>query len=307
MGSSLPLRDAAPSGLSLGVWQPGAPWNMRELTSFESRVGKKMAIVMWYQGWGASNAPFDPTIVKAVADHGAMPLITWEPWDYTKGINQPAYSTANIAAGKFDDYVASWARSLKSYGKPVFLRFAHEMNAYIYPWSANANGNNPQSYVAAWRHVHDIFASVGAANVLWVWSPTVKDSGTVPYADVYPGDSYVDWIALDGYNGGTALPWGGWRTFTHLFSASYQDMIQLSQKPLMIAEVGSVEQGGSKDAWIADALLTQLPQNFPLVRALVWFNEDWHDDQRRQADWRIESSPGSLAAYSLAADDPYFK
>lgn len=125
----LPSTEAAPEGVYLGVWQPGAPWDMRALAVFENRVGRKMAIVMWYQGWGASNAPFDPTIMRAVAEHGAMPVITWEPWDYTKGIEQPAYSTANIAAGKFDDYVTSWAQGLKSYGRPVFLRFAHEMNA----------------------------------------------------------------------------------------------------------------------------------------------------------------------------------
>lgn len=278
---------------------------MSALTSFESRVNKKMAIVMWYQGWGAGNAAYDPNIMQAVANNGSVPLITWEPWNYAdpRGVNQGNFSTVRIAAGDFDNYVRSWAQGIKSYGRPVFLRFAHEMNARSYPWSIGVNGNTSQSYVAAWQRIHGIFAAAGATNVRWLWSPNVKYEGTTPFADVFPGDAYVDWIGIDGYNGGTALSWGGWQPFGQIFAASYHDLSRLSQKPIMIAETGSVEPGGSKAAWITDAMLTQLPQNFPRVRAFVWFNEN----RAGEADWRIESSAGALAAYAQAAANPNFR
>ncbi len=289
-GVAQPADILSTAPFLLGVWQPGAPWDMSKLLALETMIGGKVQIVHWYQGWGAANKALDLNVLQAVDSHGSIPLITWEPWDYTKGINQPQYKLSRIAAGAFDSYIRSWAVGLKSFGKPVFLRFAHEMNAPTYPWSVGANGNSAGDYIRAWRHVHDIFAQAGASNVLWVWSPNVEYAGTTPFADVYPGSAYVDWMALDGYNGGRDLPWGGWQSFAQIFGNSYRKLTALSSKPVMIAETASVEGGGSKAQWITDALTVQVPTNFPRIKAVVWFNE------RREADWRVNSSSTALAA-----------
>lgn len=50
----------------------------------------------------------------------------------------------------------------------------------------------------------------------------------------YPGDAYVDWTGLDGYNYGLA-----WRSFSTLFGPSYADITRLTSKPLMVAEWGA--------------------------------------------------------------------
>ncbi|MBI2864677.1 MAG: beta-mannanase [Chloroflexi bacterium] len=299
-----PPPPAPAASVALGAWVPGVPNNMAALTSFQNMVGKKMGIVMWYQGW-VDRSLLNQGAAQTVANQGSTPLVSWEPWDWTNGgPNQPAYSNASIIAGNWDGFITSYAQSVKSFGRPVYLRFAHEMNVPSrYPWAAGVNGNTPQSYVAAWRRVHDIFAGVGANNVQWVWSPNVKYAGTTPFANVYPGDAYVDWLALDGYNGGTALPWGGWQSFSQIFTASYQDLRVLSGKPIMIAESASVEQGGSKAGWITDAMLTQLPQNFPGIRAFIWFGEN----RAGEADWRIESSSTSLTAFANAAANSYYR
>ena len=47
------------------------------------------------------------------------------------------------------------------------------MNGNWFAWMEGVNGNQPGEYVAAWRHVHDIFTAVGATNVSWVWCPNV--------------------------------------------------------------------------------------------------------------------------------------
>jgi hypothetical protein len=64
-------------------------------------------------------------------------------------------------------------------------------------------------------------------------------------------------------------------------------------KPLMISETGSSEKGGSKAAWIREALEVQLPQSFPAVKGLVWWNrfEDGFD-------WPIETSASAQAAFA---------
>jgi hypothetical protein len=61
---------------------------------------------------------------------------------------------------------------------------------------------------------------------------------------LHPGDNAVDWLALDGYNGGGALPRGGWRSPREVFGASLADLRALSDRPVLITEVGRGEQGG---------------------------------------------------------------
>jgi beta-mannanase len=281
----------------LGVWQPGAPASMSAVTQFERDAGKHVAIVQWYQQWAGGSGAFDPSLPAAVAAHGSMPLITWEPWDPSAGANQPAFALSAIVAGNYDAYVRSWAKGLAAYGKPVLLRFAHEMNGTWYPWARGINGNTPAQYVAAWRHVHDLFAAAGAKNVQWVWSPNVAWDAAAAFTSYFPGDAYVDWLGLDGYN------WGGsgWQSFVQVFGASYQSITALSAKPLMIAETASAEAGGSKAQWITDAFSTQIPTKYPRVQAVLWFN------QNKENDWRIESSATAQRAFAKAVSSSVYQ
>jgi len=81
------------------------------------------------------------------------------------------------------------------------------MNGHWAPWEAGVNGNTPQDYIEAWRHVHDIFVSRGAGKVKWVWGPNVSCGSAVDFAPYYPGSDVVDVLALDGYNWGTLDVW----------------------------------------------------------------------------------------------------
>jgi len=246
------------------------------VTAFESNAKKPASIVMWYQGWGLTDGTqnLQPTWMENVREHGAIPLVTWEPWLYTQGISQPAYSLQKIMNGDFDAYITKWAADSKAWGHPYFLRFAHEMNGNWYPWSELLNANSSGQYVQTWRHVHDLFTKQGVTNVTWVWSPNSEYTGSISLYQLYPGDSYVDWIGLDGYNWGS-LNNHQWQTFAEVFEPTYRAALELSpDKPLMIAEMATTEEGGDKAAWISDAYMTQLPAFFPKVRAVVWFNEN---------------------------------
>jgi hypothetical protein len=114
-------------------------------------------------------------------------------------------------------------------------------------------------------------------------------SGKVPLAGLYPGDGYVDRTGLDSYNLGTTAA-SGWQSFEQIFGPSIGQFRALSAKPLMLAEVGSAEQGGNKPAWITDffARLAARPQ----VRAFTWFNHD------KEADWRAQSSDASRLSFA---------
>jgi len=289
------VEAAQANGVYLGVWQPGAPQDMTAISRFERDARKHVAIVNWYQGWGAANAALDPTLLTGVAAHGSVPLITWEPWDYTQGLNQPAYSLANIIAGNFDSYITSWAQGLASYGRPVLLRWAHEMNIPNYPWSVGVNGNTADEYVAAWRHVRSIFVAQGALNVQWVWCPNVAWNAATAFGAEFPGDGYVDWVGLDGYNN---VNWGGWKSFNQIFGSSYIALTALSGRPVMIDETASGEAGGNKAKWISDAFSVQIQSAFPRIRAVLWFNEN--QTATIGVDWRIESTSASQQAFARA-------
>lgn len=167
--------DAAASAprILFGAWQPGAPWDgssrsFANIESLEARLSRRLDILHWYAGWAHVARP-DLALIRDVYARGALPLITWEPWDYLRGIDQPAYALSRIAAGDFDAYLDTWARDLGSLGAPVYLRFAHEMDGPYYPWSVGQNGNTSTDFIEAWRRVVRRFRAAGADNVRWVW------------------------------------------------------------------------------------------------------------------------------------------
>jgi hypothetical protein len=186
-----------------------APWDWNAVTAFEQRNagGKHLSVVQWSSPFSASycggNCNFATSTFDSVRQHGVIPFFSWA----NSGI-----SDGDIAAGNWDSYVTSWATAAKNWGHPFFLRFDWEMNAPWFNWGVGNNGTTAAQFVAAWRHVHDIFTSVGASNVTWVWCPNVDPGGKLAsLSSLYPGDGYVDWTCLDGYNGN--IPW---TSFTNL-------------------------------------------------------------------------------------------
>lgn len=294
-----PIARSPETHLQLGVTTDALaasvvdPWRkpaLREVNGFEWEVHAHASIVMWYADWKHDSVSLSQ--LREVAARGSTPEITWEPWNALGRLNhrQPAYSMARVAAGDYDTYVRRFARLLRRFGHPVLLRFAQEMNGNWYPWSTGGGRtrfNSPAQFVAAWRHLHDVFASVGASNVRWVWSP-IQDYG---FAGLYPGDRYVDVLGVSGFNGGSALPWGGWRTFDDLFGSALTRLHDLAPtKPVQISETASAESGGSKAAWIQQ-MFTVLGQR-PYVTSLVWFNV------AKQTQWPIDSSRLAISAFT---------
>ncbi len=308
------LANAGSIGLSLGLEEEnGQAANGKiyfgayalNITQFQQDARKKVSIVHWFQRWGDQNNSFDIAMMNQVRNHGSIPLLSWEPWKgLSYGVTQPMYSLQNIIDGQFDAYIAKFAKAAKAWNHPFFLRFAHEMNGDWYPWSEVANGNSRGQYVEAWRHVHDIFAEVGAFNVTWVWCPGRVMGRGISLDDLqemYPGDSYVDWVGMDGYNAGNDRL--GWQTFSEVFTALYNKILSITSQPIMIAETSCGEYGGGrKSYWITDALSVQLPVYFTGVKALVWFNAD----NDKTAPWEIESSPSAQKAFATAVQSSYF-
>jgi hypothetical protein len=293
----------APQGLrrlQLGIYLDDGGGVRPSLDLIESRTRARFDLEasFWSWGLGLIEAPFARARVSLA--EGRIPFLTWEPWTLPPAGADPAewpgnrrFALRRIVAGDFDPYIRSWAERLRDLQAAVYLRPMHEMNGNWYPWCGTRNGNSARDYREAWRHLHRLFAAAGADNVRWVWCPyarSVPERSDNAIAEYFPGDSCVDLLSLDGYNRGVTGPTSRWETFEGLFEPAYRLLTALSAKPVVIAEVGCAEQGGSKPAWLAETF-TSIQTSFDRVEAVVWFNVD------KECDWRLDSSPESLRAF----------
>jgi hypothetical protein len=282
-----------------------APWDMNAVAQFQSNVGKGMSLIQFSSPFlDCTRNPcrfykFPTEAMNNVRGYGAIPVFSWGAETIPRtSAEQPDFQLADIAGGAYDTYLHQFAAEARDWGHPFFLRFAWEMNGNWFPWSESANGNSPGQFVPAWRRVHDIFEAVGAHNVTWVWCPyadTPRKLRRFPLKPLYPGNGYVDWTCLDGYNWGhNAVNPRPWRSFKEIFDPAYKAVTKkiAPRKPLMLGEFATTPYGGHKALWIRKMFET-LPRQYPRVRALIYFNEI-----DRGVDWPLETSPAATRAFS---------
>jgi len=305
-GSGQPLYWGATIGDQITGTQ--APWDMGAVDEFEAMSGKGVSLVNFFAPFAnCASSPcsfyrFPTGAIEAIRKHGSIPVFSWSSQSIPSHLDEPDYQLSDVIAGAYDSYIREFAEDARDWGHPFFLRFNWEMNGTWFPWSEGVNGNQTGEYAAAWRHVHDIFAAVGATNVTWVWCPNIDPAGKFQdLASLYPGDEYVDWTGLDGYNWGPKK--GGWTSFDRLYRATYATIAEAvaPSKPLMIGEMGSTETGGSKAGWISEALAA-IPAEYPQVRGVLWF--DKFDDGM---DWPIETSGPATQAFAEGVGDSSYR
>jgi mannan endo-1,4-beta-mannosidase len=275
-----------------------APWDMRAVSKFRRLARKPLSIVHFASPFAnCASSPcwfydFPTATMRKLRQRGFIPFFSWASQSIPGSAIEPDFQLSDVIDGTYDAHIRSFATAVKNWGHPFFLRFNYEMNGDWFPWSERANGNAPGEYVAAWRHVHKIFTSAGATNATWVWCPNVDpDSMHQSLRPLYPGDAYVDWTCLDGYNpGGTKE---SWRSFGQLYRSTYDRIIKriAPTKPMIIGEVASSEHGGSKARWIR-RMLRQIPTKFPKIRGLLWFENNAYN-----MDWPIETSRAAVRAF----------
>ena len=258
--------------------------SISHIENAEATLRRKIEVVMWYQQWGTpfSGKNFHPNWVKSVGDRDV--LIKWEPKKSLAKPSDTSFSVTSIAAGKFDKYIERWAKSAATVDKQIYLCPMNEMNGFWFGWSKVIGGHSPKDYIAAWKHMYDIFLANDATNVQWVWAP---NTGDMPadnrLEDYYPGSEYVDVLGLSVYNWGTARKWTSWHSFQEIVRPYYDRISKLGEQAIWVTEMGCSPEGGDKQAWIQD-MWEYLPQ-LPRLEALLWFN------MKKETDWRATETP----------------
>lgn len=259
------------------------------VADFEKMAGQPLDIGLKFMAF-ATGLNFPQQEAEVLAQKGGAIFIKLEPWSW-KGKGDQSFSLDKLIAGEYDTLLKTFAEGAVKFGKPIMVSFGHEMNGNWYPWAGN-----PELYQQAYRYVHDkISKEYGACNITWVWNPNI-DFGRLN--DYYPGDEYVDWVAVDGYN---TEDWGSsWRNCSQLFSGIVDDIAAFN-KPIMIGEFASdanntPEEKTKKPAWITECMDYYAQDK--RIKAYIYFNQDKVEDGQKKA-WAITTSEAAKA-YSEA-------
>jgi mannan endo-1,4-beta-mannosidase len=263
----------------LGVHVADAPASYYGIEQFALRIGTQPNIVSYYSPWGEK---FQVPFAASAAEHGAVTIVQMDPMNI---------SLTDIVTGRYDVYLRTYAAAVKAFGGRVLLSFGHEMNGNWYSWGYRHS--SPKVFVAAWRHIVDVFRSVGAMNVRWLWTVNVLDQNLpVPIPDPapwWPGSSYVTWVGIDGYYYGSST------LFSSLFGPTIVAVRHLTADPILIAETGAEVSAGQPQ---------KINDLFDGIRAYGLLGFVWFDENTQGRAWTIKS-PQAFAAFRKDARSLY--
>jgi mannan endo-1,4-beta-mannosidase len=230
---------------------------------------------------------------------GVIPDVSEQYEEFGGGFTPPARASvlsliniestsdpAEVTAGADDSWLRWLGRAIKAYGRPVAVSVDPEANG---PWYGYGTTKATHAqYVALYRHVHNVIEQAGARNVIWTW--TISNSPPITHPSLlrqlYPGDAYVQWIAVDGYFVGHE------NSFAQVFTRVFGEVRTFTKRPFIIAET-SVQRGPSAASWVRELLAGVKADKD--VLGFVWFNYDKAAELRD--DWRIQDDPAALAAF----------
>jgi Glycosyl hydrolase family 26 len=259
-------------GSYIGLYPDGVPSSFAGVTAFTAATGVKPKIVSYYSGW---LEPFQVSFAGMATQHGAVPLVQIDP-NHT--------SIAAIASGQYDGYLQTYANAVRAFRHPVIVSFGHEMNGGWYSWGYK---HTPAAvFVAAWRHIVNLFRAVGANNVTWLWTINILHPahGVPSPQRWWPGRSYVTWVGIDGYYYSSSY------TFDSLFGPTIAAVRELTRAPILIAETAVASTAGQSSR------IANLFAGIHLYGLLgfIWF------DAVHTEDWRI-ASPAAIKAFRRSA------
>jgi hypothetical protein len=287
-----------------GLWW-GASASKQAWPALEKETGRKLAIVHEYADWTTT---FPTANERTAAAGGRIVFVDWSPATASGGV---AATWASIAKGTWDKQLRAEAKLVKAFGKPMMVTFQSEPElTRVRPYGSAAQ------YVAAWRHIFDVFRFEGVKNVAWVWDVTgdVTDHGAA-YPSWYPGDFFVNWIMWDPYNWYSCIHKGGtWESFAQKVESMYSWLTSHSgkrgngdylSKPWGIGETGTVEgkTATAKAKWF-ESSVSAIRSTFPRIRAVIWSDTD-DITAGRSCNWSINSSKDSLAGFKSAGKQSY--
>lgn len=190
------------------------------------------------------------------------------------------------------DTIRSVLNTLASYNKPMFIRFANEMNVF-------SLGDDPERYIEIFQNVANMVHEYD--NFAVVWSPNDLGALDRPFEFFYPGDEYVDWIGVSMYmikyfQGKTDTSYkdsvyfmtGDYAWATNRIKPIMDFMAKNGiNKPVMISEGGvptNTNHDTDLEAWGAPRMrdmLWNLVMKYPQIKMINYFNNHRANEAER--------------------------
>jgi glycosyl hydrolase family 26 len=296
-----------PKRIWLGVYpasQHGESY-MQAVQRIEHAIGRPLGAVRVYAQWDDYKT-FPSDYHEWLRDTDHAMYFSVKAWRSNKSIIKWADIAGARPGSRVYDEIVAWAEGIKGFGDRVFFIFNHEPEAK----KSDPMGTSAQ-FVAAWRHIVDIFRAQGVTNARYVWVMTdyaFQATDDKAAAKWFPGDGYVDQLGSDPYNWFDCRGRSeGWTPLSQKIEA-FRRFGQLHpDKGLILAEWGSVEDDsnpGRKEAWIAEAAdLFQRP-GYEQFRGLLYFNS--RDGSYPDCEWYFESSGRALDGFRAFTGKEYF-
>lgn len=290
VGSKRPSK----SSMQIGVYDGSGSQAVRQGTQFERWIDTDLDVQNVFIPWDDGQYELDELFGQTVPrlwEAGRQPMVTWELFLTSR--STPNDILSRVADGDYDSFLEVWTRKLdqavtdSSVRSPTLLiRLGHEMNGDWYPWAPAGGSGSPEAYIEMWRHVQTKVEAECETDVQlqWVWAANSVDVGEFTMEELYPGDEYVDWLAIDAYNWGNARSWSEWQSPRDIFRRPIRRLRSIGEGPVAVTEFGSSSQTaggpdvGKKSDWITDVFATLDDLNVDLC---VWFNED------KETDWAV--------------------
>jgi hypothetical protein len=256
-----------PPAKNPSMWYNGvAIPKLNQLTAWEHSTGEHPGIVQVYVPLGAK---FPLGELQTIERNGAMPIVQI---DYKQ-------SFSNILNGDFTRIMQQWGSDIKKMNEPVALSFGHEMNGNWFPWGCTHV--KASVFISVWQRMHQL---MGSSKTIWVYTINRSNAGfKCGPMEYYPGDSYVNWIGIDGYIRHSS------DTFSSVFAPTIKQIRARSAKPILITEVGVLDtdtrpqqiQSLYQDAYRSGSII-----------GITYF-----DQNTARGDYRPQDDPAALAAF----------
>ncbi|MBR2271987.1 MAG: dockerin [Fibrobacter sp.] len=287
---SMCVAPVAAMAFQIGAWVGGPGQypqpTQQNVQAFQDLQGTHLDLISYFALFDINDWNATEQYANVAKNNGSTLVVTWMA---------NGYNAQDLVDGKADTYIRDYAKGVKNYGEEIWLRPLHEANGDWYDWGVGkaGAGNTDANVAEAFRHIVNIFREENVTNVKWVWTTNASNAGTgTTLTGNYPGDEYVDYISIDGYNWGKCQSWSSWQTFSQVFKKAYNALANID-KPLFIAEISSSELGGNKAEWITD-MFEHFATDFSRVFAVMWFSQS---KEANEGDWALNTSQAAVDAW----------
>ncbi len=271
-----------------------------EIANHEARIGRQLDVVHDYRTPGQTMSTDDVYYANRA---NTYLMLNWKPAN--------PWVNADGGDATVNTQIDNMAQSIKALGSTkIFLSIYHEPENDVSSGNCTTNAKgaaagSPAQYVAMWHNVRARFNADGVTNVVWVMNYMGFSKWNCLVPQLWPGNSYVDWVLWDPYTpgGGANLNAAIGNLYTYLTNNSDTNH-DYTSKPWGLNEWGaSFSNAAQTYQAYADAKADVDNNTFPKLKLWdVWDNLGFKTDYNNAGG----QDPAEQAAYNKFADDSQF-